>query len=234
MKKHIIVGDIHSNHIGLIKLLNTYDPEDYDYIFLGDYCDYRQENPRVNSNYIAVMTQIMTAVKNFGAIALLGNHDDKLIRWFKGNKVEVKEGLSETIFDIEKERASKNGMTMVDNIKEFLNTLPLLYEKNINGKLYKFAHAYHPLETEIFARKNDSTPSEWKKMREHAIYGVPRTPEGERVFWWETGKYLDRITNHIKVAGHYHLTYFSDKAIILDSTPEIVSYIIEDKKLELW
>jgi predicted phosphodiesterase len=231
LKKHIIVGDIHSNHICLTKILNKYDPEEYNYIFLGDYCDYRNENPRENSNYMQVILSVMAVVEHWGGIALLGNHDDKLKRWFAGNKVDIKEGLSETIYDIQNTVSPE----LVPSIKEFLNGLPICHQQDINGMHWKFAHAYNPYEQEIFARSTESTPREWRKMHEFCIYGVPRTPEGERTLWWEHDKYLDLIQEgHVKIAGHYHTVVVGPKYMVLDATPGIASYVIEDDLLEIW
>lgn len=232
--KHIVVSDIHSNYKVLKQIADKYQPDEYRYIFLGDYCDYRE--PDDNGDYVSTILLIRNYVQKYHSVALLGNHDDKLIRWFKGNKVDEKEGFINTLKDLRIDASDQ----LKEDIYKFLLTLPLTFSCIIDKIEYQFAHAYYPYDEEIFARRMDSTDKEWKAFREHCIWGVPRrwnyeTNKHERVFFWEDEFYCNRVPKDtIKVSGHYHTIFFGDKFIILDATPNIVTYIIEDKKLEEW
>lgn len=232
MKKTIVLGDIHSNYQALKHIVDKYQPDMYNYIFLGDYSDYREDDDK--SDYVSTMLIIMNYVKNYNAVALLGNHDDKLLRWFKGNKVDEKEGFINTLKDLNCDANNH----LKEQIYKFLLTLPLTYQKIVNGIEYQFAHAYFPQEQEIFARSLDSTAKEWKAYREHCIWGVPRrfnltTNKHERVFHWNEERYINLVPkNTIKVCGHYHMCHRDDKFIILDGTPHIAIYIIEDNYFE--
>jgi hypothetical protein len=53
------------------------------------------------------------------AVWVKGNHDDKLERWAKGNKVTLSHGLAKTAHEFERAGLSKH------NLSEFLKTLPL-------------------------------------------------------------------------------------------------------------
>jgi hypothetical protein len=236
--KHIVVGDVHSNHLALIKIMFKYPPSEYKYIFTGDYNDYREENPREKSNYITTIFQVMKIVNLHGGVALLGNHDDKLRRWFNGRNVEIRDGLTETIYDIEKFRKEPYGQLHLDTINAFLNNLPLTHIEEINGIVYKFAHAIHPEYDEVYIQTGHNPPSE-KKWKEHCIWGYPRTLDDEKVFhrvhYWNIKEYNDRVPeNTFKIAGHYHEVFKNDKFLILDATPNIATYIIEDNLIEEW
>ena len=44
MKKTLVVSDVHSNFKCLQKILDRRRPHKYNYIFLGDYNDYREDD----------------------------------------------------------------------------------------------------------------------------------------------------------------------------------------------
>jgi hypothetical protein len=229
--KTIFVGDVHSNHTALYNIIQKFNPVEYHYVLLGDYCDYREEDGR--GDYIKTITMIMDLVYKYKCVALLGNHDDKLLRWYCGSKVDMKEGFLNTIEDIDKSTLQQR-----DDIMLFLNSLSLTYEIIIKGIEYQCAHAYFPYQNEIFARALDTTAGEWKAYKEHCIWGVPRrlnltTNIEERVFHWNDERYRSRIPkNTIKVCGHYHQIFKDDKFIVLDASPNVAIYIPEDNYFE--
>lgn len=234
--KHIVVGDIHSNYKVLSNIIEKYSPSKYKYIFTGDYSDYRGKDPKKNSNYIITIQLILFIIENYNGIALLGNHDDKLRRWFNGRNVELREGLKETLDDIS-EHKKLHGDVFINRIHRFLNEAPLTHIEVINGITYKFAHAIYPEHNEIY--RSESVAKNIKIWKEHCIWGYPRTLDDEKVFhrvhYWELDEYNQRVPKDtVKIAGHYHIVFQNEKFVILDGTPGIASYIIEDNLLEEW
>ena len=72
--KRIVIGDIHGKNQLLEKLIE-YHGKDNQFIFLGDFID-RGETSREVVDYIIKLPQ---------KICLMGNHEDLLIRFLKGN-----------------------------------------------------------------------------------------------------------------------------------------------------
>ncbi len=64
--------------------------------FVGDLTDRGPDSPRV-------LKMVMSMVEGGAALCVSGNHDDKLMRYLKGHKVNTKHGLDTTIEQLEKE-----------------------------------------------------------------------------------------------------------------------------------
>ena len=107
----------------------------------------------------------------------------------------------------------------IQEVSDWLNTFPYgLVFKDSRGMEYRCAHAMFPRWLAVPSYKEmykvmEVTP----KARDYMLYG-PRVkgavwPEQEnRVFWWEEDHDLDWI----RVAGHYHTVYVSDRSLVLD------------------
>lgn len=103
-----VIGDVHGCHDELVELLRElgYDvsedglraapPTGRRAVFVGDYVDRGPASP-------AVLKLVMSMVADGAAIALPGNHDDKLARWMAGRKVRIAHGLQDTIDQLEGE-----------------------------------------------------------------------------------------------------------------------------------
>lgn len=93
-------------------------------IFAGDLFDRGPNSPRV---YYLIKFLREHLGKN-RVITVRGNHDDKLRRYLKGNKVKITGGLEKTLdqFDF------KNNPDLVAEVHHFLNKMPYFYEdKNL-------------------------------------------------------------------------------------------------------
>ena len=152
-------------------------------IFLGDLTDRGPDS-------VSVLQTIMQMHAKGWARSVRGNHDDKLMRYLKGNPVRAAHGLELTIEHLsvlsDKERAK---------ILDFLQTLPTTIHKTINGKKYVATHAWWQ---EWMLTKED------KSIKERNMYGVVGSEtkgEPSRVLWWEHEEYLCK--NHIVIFGHY-------------------------------
>ncbi len=71
-----------------------FHPEGRKAIFLGDLCD------RGNRN-ADVLRIVMNMVKSGSALAVPGNHDKKLLKYLKGQRVSMTHGIDKTISEIE-------------------------------------------------------------------------------------------------------------------------------------
>jgi protein phosphatase len=99
-----IIGDIHGCRAELESLLERlgYDlatlrhPNERKLVFLGDLVD---RGPDVTG----VLRIAMRAVAGGSALCVPGNHEVKLLRWLRGEKVRVSHGLTESIAQMERE-----------------------------------------------------------------------------------------------------------------------------------
>ncbi|MBM4259671.1 MAG: hypothetical protein FJ147_27710 [Deltaproteobacteria bacterium] len=78
MKRTIIIGDIHGCLAELRELLARVDFQSNrdTLIFLGDYLDRGPDS-------LGTLTAVRELVEHQGAVALLGNHDEKYLRWHR-------------------------------------------------------------------------------------------------------------------------------------------------------
>ncbi|QJW95740.1 AAA family ATPase [Frigoriglobus tundricola] len=110
-----IVGDVHGCLSELLALLvklgyrmkrvaeegrefwRVSHPENRRLVFVGDLCDRGPDTP-------GVYRLVMDAVQRGVAFSVLGNHDDKLLRWFRTpDKVKLTHGLAQSAEQFEKE-----------------------------------------------------------------------------------------------------------------------------------
>jgi protein phosphatase len=97
-----IIGDIHGCSDELQELLGRLGygsdrhPLGRKAVFLGDLVD---RGPGV----VEVLRRVMSMVSSGQALCVIGNHENKLLRWLKGRKVQITHGLAQTIAQFEKE-----------------------------------------------------------------------------------------------------------------------------------
>ncbi len=153
-----IIGDIHGCYDELIDLLikagytfkdGELEPlNDRKLIFLGDLVD--------RGNKIKeVLELVMKLVNKKVAYCIMGNHDDKLLRYLKGNNVKIIHGLESSV-----EQLSNESKEFIDSVIDFLSELPVQYVFD-EGRLV-VAHA---------GLKEDYHGKESKRIRKFALYG---------------------------------------------------------------
>lgn len=208
MKNYVLVGDIHSQYSQLLNAFKFIDQniQDYFIIFLGDVFDSRTEY----SNSVKVYELIRHLQDKNKCQVLQSNHQDKFIRYLKGNQVYINNGLERTIDDFSHSNISK------EEILEWLLSFPYaLTFKSKENVEYRCAHAY--FSSKFFVPddySNEYLIHQVSKMtKSKCIYG-PIVNE-KRLEWWT------QESNHswIRVAGHYHQVYIdlmSTKSVILD------------------
>jgi protein phosphatase len=155
------VGDVHGctdelqslltrlGYIQDIAKLVPYHPSGRKMVFVGDLIDRGPDS-------VGTLRIAMRMVLSGSALAVTGNHDDKLRRYLNGNKVKPKHGLQETINQLEKEPE-----WFRDEISDFLDKLP--YRLMLDEGKVMVCHAGLP------ASMHECVES--GKVRSHALYG---------------------------------------------------------------
>lgn len=208
MKNYVLVGDIHSQYHQLLSALDFIKNNitDFYLICLGDIFDSRTKY----SNSVDVYKTLRNLENNGKAIVLQSNHQDKYIRFLKGNQITPNNGLDRTIEDFSKENIS------TQEILNWLETFPYgIAFKDSSGLEYRCSHAY--FSSKFFV------PSEYKD--EYLIHIVSKTTKSKciygpiqeniRIQWWNS----EEDQPWIRVAGHYHKVHIDlekTKSIILD------------------
>ncbi|HEX7069901.1 MAG TPA: polynucleotide kinase-phosphatase, partial [Rhodothermales bacterium] len=80
-------------------------------IFVGDLVD---RGPRI----MDVLRLVMTMVADGSALCVVGNHEDKFLRWLNGKNVKISHGLAQTIEQLESE-----SKFFREQVREFLDGL---------------------------------------------------------------------------------------------------------------
>lgn len=195
-----IIGDIHGCYEELVLLLNTLgyvvkeeggDPCRAPYshpqgriaVSVGDMADRGPNSPAV----LALWRQMVRAGTG---IVVLGNHDDKLMRWLKGNKIKIAHGLQKTIDQLH----SKSSPIKKKALYQFLVNLPervLLDEGKLLVCHAGLAEKYH------LGKMN-------KKIRSKCLYGETTGAKDENGFPirlpWQDGYSGVRVVVHGHVA----------------------------------
>lgn len=118
-----IIGDIHGCLDELVRLLGRlgYErtrgggfqhPNMRRLVFVGDLVDRGPDSP-------GVLALVMHLVNAHGAFCVLGNHDDKLVRYLMGNPVRMTHGMQQTVDQLE-----GKDQTFRNKVAEFLRSCP--------------------------------------------------------------------------------------------------------------
>ena len=119
MNRHIIIGDVHGNHIGVSKLLQNvnYNKSNDILIFVGDYNDYEDIPNFSTKKTIDLLIDIKQ--KSDNVFFVLGNHDLWFREWMINggipNSIWIKTGARQTfksydIHNLEKAEYEKNNI----------------------------------------------------------------------------------------------------------------------------
>ena len=122
-----IIGDVHGCYPELVELLNelgyeiTWEkekvqaishPQNRRLIFVGDFVDRGPDSP-------SVLKLVMRLMELQIAFAVIGNHDDKLMRKLSGRNVQINHGLDITLAQMENEPKLFH-----NQVRDFLEALP--------------------------------------------------------------------------------------------------------------
>lgn len=106
------IGDVHGCHEELSMLLAQI-PDGHKPVFVGDLTDRGPDS-------VGVLRLVMGMVREGKALAVRGNHDDKLFRALSGKDVKTSHGLAETLSQLSRETE-----TFRNEVREFLGNLPI-------------------------------------------------------------------------------------------------------------
>lgn len=86
-KKFLIIGDVHGCANELNELISKHDSKETAIVFLGDLVDKGD----------SILETLDLVCKTDGTFIVIGNHEGKLLRYLRGNKVSITHGLDKTI-----------------------------------------------------------------------------------------------------------------------------------------
>lgn len=206
---YVLIGDIHSQADKLEDALAFIraNIQNARVVFLGDIFDTKNSY----SDSYSVYNLVREAEKELNAITIQSNHQDKLIRYFKGNKVELNNGMDKTISDF-----IQYDVSFTDMYTWLLRQAFGIVFRDKFGIEFRCAHAYFSSDIQI----QDYTEQYLVKAISHNhkhefLYGLQDSKKN-RVNWWE----LDNSENSfIRAAGHYKTIYtnLENKSLVLDS-----------------
>jgi len=213
--RYAVIGDTHSQLAPLEAALRHCLSEGLTPILLGDLFDSRCETSDSVGVYHAVR-QIQNEIP--GTILLQSNHQNKLIRYLKGNKVKVFQDLRTTLDDFE-----RGGIDLVGEVLPWLDSMPYGFVfRDSAGTEYRCAHACFPRRLPIPAYNGSHqvmANAIVRKEMETMIYGPfykvileDGKVTSDRLPWWLE----DDDKDWVRVAGHYHNVFIGEKNIVLD------------------
>lgn len=209
MKNYVLVGDIHSQYQLLMEAL-TYiknNIENYYIIFLGDLFDSRVEC----SNSLGVYETVRSLQNSNLCTIIQSNHQDKYIRYLKGNNVFLNNGLDTTIEDFSNSSVSKEELLL------WLNSFPYgIVFRDKDNLEYRCAHAYFSSKILVPTDYKDEYLLKLvsKHTKSKCLYGPVH--DNVRIEWWNE----ESPHSWIRVAGHYHKVHIDlskTKSLVLDA-----------------
>jgi hypothetical protein len=206
MTNFALISDVHSQ-AHLLKLALEYcSNHNLTPLFLGDLFDARVEN----TDSVSVYHQVKEQIENNSAICIQSNHQNKLLRYLKGNNVFIGEDLQRTLDDFE------NSNISLEEVYEFLNTMPYgVVFKDKNQTEYRVAHAYFSSRIEVPEYEDFCLIYENrlnKSTKSTMLYGPIQREEKQRIEWWKN----NRTRDYVLVSGHYHTVCINENSIVLD------------------
>ena len=174
-------------------------------IFLGDLFDSRCEI----SESVAVYKFARKCQDELGAIVLDSNHQEKLCRYLKNQKVRLR--LIPELARSISEFASSD--VLAEELTEWLSGCPLgVVIRDDQGREFRAAHAYFPSEIEVPEYDTFFLLTECTKQERRLCQYGPVNTNGSRQIWWKESQKRDWT----RVSGHYHVIYKDEKSVLLD------------------
>ena len=210
-----VIGDIHGCYDELEKLLRELGHED---LLDPDISHAREgEKPRIvfvgdivdrGDKIVPALRLVHRLCTRGHALTVVGNHDDRFLRWLSGRKVQIRHGLQESVDQFE-EIARPERDRWREELIDFIKELP--WALHLDGGRLIVAHAAWHAELH-----EESSPD---RIRSYTMYGPTTgrtTPEGfpERIDWAPSYEGPELV-----VFGHqvYDAPYWQDYAIGIDT-----------------
>ena len=196
----LIISDLHNRYKALQDIINDVWDCKEDIIFLGDINDNSHPHDK-NYSFIKTYGLVRLLVDSGKAQLLASNHQDKLIRYLKGNPIKPSNGMQQTIVELAPCRSDYK-----ESLKTWLMNRPMVI--SLPGG-FTLAHAY---------------PSEHYGV---CIYGPTIKTEGHRgarLNWWNCENLLPDF-GECFISGHYHTLSIGDRHVVLDTDDEAVLWM---------
>lgn len=205
---YVLIGDIHSQAKNLENALSFIrkNIQNAKVIFLGDVFDSKTDY----SNSYSVYSLIREAEETLNAIVLQSNHQDKLIRYLKGNKIHINSGLDKTLEELLQHLS-------VESLYDWLIRQPfgVVFRDSFNIE-FRCAHAYFSDEVQVQNYEKEYYVRAVQVHHKHQfLYGI-QDEKRNRINWWKNDNSSQPF---IRVAGHYRTVYtnLDNKSLVLDS-----------------
>lgn len=206
---YVLVGDIHSQAKNLESALSFIEKniKNARIIFLGDLFDSKHSY----SDSFRVYKLVRESEESFKSITLQSNHQDKLIRYLKGNNILLNNGLDKTIEDLQSNSVS------TDELYNWLIRHPFGFVfRDAFGQEFRCAHAYFSSDLNIPNYQEYYKVQALTLVNKHQfLYGM-QDDRRNRINWWDED---NRQLSFIRVAGHYKTISLNleNKSLVLDS-----------------
>lgn len=205
---YVLIGDVHSQAKNLKAALKFIQKEikNSRVVFLGDLFDSKNSY----SDSFGVYDLVKEAELNLNAIVLQSNHQDKLIRYLRGNQILLNNGLDTTISEL-------SNHISLDDLYDWLIRQPFgIVFKDIYDVEFRCAHAYFSDEIKVPQYEEEYFIRAIKKDHKHQFLYGTQDLKRNRIEWWTQN---NQEQSFIRVAGHYrNLTIdLNNKSIVLDS-----------------
>ena len=206
---YVLIGDIHSQADKLYDALSFIknNIKDSRIVFLGDIFDTKNNY----SDSFSVYTLVRQAEQELNAITIQSNHQDKLIRYIRGNKVELNNGLDKTI-----EEFNQNNVQLMELYDWLIRQSFGIVFRDEFGIEFRCAHAYFSSEVQIQEYNEQYFVKAITRHHKHEfLYGLQDSKKN-RVNWWELN---NSENSFVRVSGHYKTLYtnLENKSLVLDS-----------------
>lgn len=196
---YFVMSDIHGEYRDFIKALELFNPNEHQFVFLGDAIDRGEDSLSV----IRKLKELKE--KHNDAILLFGNHDMEFLKWLQtGEKANFYywKYFDETVRSFVKPLIKKGIASPKDHIEEAA-LINQYYQEEIQfmhtWRYYEetqniiFVHAGYNLELKDW---RDSKQEDWLWMREKFIYSSKPTPKKTFFGHTPTQKIRKDITNN--------------------------------------
>ena len=224
MNSLALIGDVHSQVAPLRAAWRYCQDHGLTPVFLGDLFDSRTDT----SDSVAVYNLVREIQAETNAVVLNSNHQDKLIRVLRGNKVrlDLVPELARSIREFDESGVDR------DELLAWLSDCPHGYVfRDSSGTEYRCAHAMFPSWVEIPEYGTDHrVGAVGSKAKDLMLYGPRNRETRQRVEWWRS----ESERTWVRVAGHYHTVHTGPQSLVLDSGCGGGAWVRDAGALSLW
>jgi len=178
-KKFFIISDIHGKYDMFEKMLGHWNKDTEQLIILGDLIDRGEDS-------LKVVKKAMTLKDNYGAIILMGNHEDMFLSWLRephscyGEHIATLRAFNESEVSIHRLLPEKLARLTIENNPKSISFLKGLPDY-VEADNYIFVHAGVDLSLDDW---KDTYPVDFKWIREPFLSKENKT--GKRVVFGHT------------------------------------------------